>query len=517
VAGAIRPQAGTVTRASGGFGLNNSVTLDGNKLFQPRFGFNYTFNTDRPTQLRGGIGLFEGAAANVWLSNPYSNTGINTLITGCGFTGVSACPTGVAFFRVDPNNPRTDPNDNPILAPNFGPPAANVDFLSTELEQPSVWKANIALEHELPFWGITASVEYIHTAVQDGIYYKNLNLGAPVRLGTDGRELYYTPAAYNTNCWNNDGTTNTFGVAGVGNAACGSGNIRSRALSNPNFNNVLLAEHTGKGGGDNLTLALNGKFLKEWNWGLAYSYTNATEVSPLTSSVSFSSWQSRSIFNPNEEVEGNSAYLVQDRFTGQLNWKHNFFGNYATRFGLFYEGRKGKPYSWIYSNDLNGDGTSNDLLYIPTAQGSGEVIFRDLNSSGNSLDEEAAFWGIVRAQGLDSYAGGVVERNSSFAPWSHNFDVRISQEFPGFFEGNKASLTLDLLNVGNMLNKKWGRIDEIAFSSQGGLSRSFVNYLGLDAAGHYIYGVDGTVEDFVTRQDRGESAWAAQLTVKYEF
>jgi hypothetical protein len=44
-----------------------------------------------------------------------------------------------------------------------------------------------------------------------------------------------------------------------------------------------------------------------------------------------------------------------------------------------------------------------------------------------------------------------------------------------------------------------------------------VNYLGLDAAGHYIYGVDGTVEDFVTRQDRGESAWAAQLTVKYEF
>jgi hypothetical protein len=24
--------------------------------------------------------------------------------------------------------------------------------------------------------------------------------------------------------------------------------------------------------------------------------------------------------------------------------------------GVFYEGRRGKPYSWTYINDLNGDG-----------------------------------------------------------------------------------------------------------------------------------------------------------------
>ncbi len=512
VTASTRPQNGTVTRATGGFGYDNSVTLDGNSLFQPRFGFNYTFNTDRPTQLRGGIGLFEGAAANVWLSNPYSNTGITTRITGCGFSGVSACPAGVAFFNPDPGNPVTDPDGVGPLT--FGTPTSNVDFLSPELEQPSVWKANLALEHELPFWGITASIEYIHTEVQDGIYYKHLNLGAPTLTGVDGRELYYTPAGYNTACWNSSGSTNTSGVAGAGNAACNT--IRSRALNNASYNNVLLAEHTSKGGGDNLTLGLSGKFLQDWNWSMAYSYTSATEVSPLTSSVSNSSWASRSIFNPNEDVEGNSAYLVKDRFTGQLNWKHNFFGNNATRFSVFYEGRKGKPYSWIYSNDLNGDGTANDLLYIPV-RGDGTVVFRDLGGDVGSSDEERTFWNIVTANGLAQYAGGAVTRNSSFAPWSHNFDVRISQEFPGFFEGNKASLTLDLLNVGNMLNKKWGRIDEIAFSSSGGLSRSFVNYLGLDAAGNYIYGVDGTVEDFVTRQDRGESAWAAQLTVKYEF
>jgi hypothetical protein len=99
----------------------------------------------------------------------------------------------------------------------------------------------------------------------------------------------------------------------------------------------------------------------------------------------------------------------------------------------------------------------------------------------------------------------------------NTFDFRVSQEIPGFFEGNKATVTFDVMNVGNLLNKKWGRIDEIAFNSNGGLSRSFVDFMGLDASGRYVYGVTGRVEDFVTRQVRGESQWAAQVTLKYEF
>ncbi len=41
------------------FGVRNDATIDGNDLWQPRFGFNYTFDADRPTQLRGGVGLFQ--------------------------------------------------------------------------------------------------------------------------------------------------------------------------------------------------------------------------------------------------------------------------------------------------------------------------------------------------------------------------------------------------------------------------------------------------------------------------
>src|SRR5690606_37493724 len=47
-------------RWTGGFGLDNTNTVSGSFIIQPRFGFNYTFDAERPTQLRGGIGLFQG-------------------------------------------------------------------------------------------------------------------------------------------------------------------------------------------------------------------------------------------------------------------------------------------------------------------------------------------------------------------------------------------------------------------------------------------------------------------------
>jgi hypothetical protein len=327
--------------------------------------------------------------------------------------------------------------------------------------------------------------------------------------------LFYHPVGFSASCYSYSSSgalvTSTSGACGAP-----SGQSRTRALSNTRFNNVLLAERTGKGGGGAFTVAFSGRAFEELDWSLGFTTTNATEVSPLTSSVSNSNWNSVSIFNANEEVAANSAYLVKDRFTGSLNWKHNFFSDYATRFGVFYEGRKGKPYSWIFNNDLNGDGNANDLMYIPTAAGSGEVVFKGPGTV-TAAQAEATFWSIVQAQGLDQFAGSAVDRNSSFAPWTNTFDVRISQELPGFFKGNKATLIFDILNFGNLLNKDWGRIDEIAFSSAGGLSRSFVDYMGLDASGRYIYGVNGTVEDFVTRQNSGESQWAAQVTLKYEF
>lgn len=486
-------------RQTGGFGFDNTNTFDGQKLWQPRVGFNYQFDSSRPMQLRGGAGLFQGAAATVWVSNAFSNPGVVTKTVGCGVTPFGACATGDNFF-----NP--DITKQPVIA--GVTPAANVDILAPGLRQPSVWKANIAFDHELPWYGMVFAAEFLKLDVKDGIYYQNLNLGEATKTGTDGRQLFYTEQLYNTACWS--GTASALSTG-----ACAG--QRSRSGSNAAFNNVLLAQKTSKGGSNLMTVSLSRPLTAGFGWSVAYTYTEAKEVSPLTSSTSNSNWSGRSVFNPNEEVSANSGYLVKDRINAVVNFQKKFFGTYNTRIGMFYEGRAGKPYSWTINNDLNGDGLAgNDLMYIPSAPGSGEVIFRGDTATNHANEDK--FWSVVNQNGvLKRSAGKVVDRNSDFAPWTNSFDVRVSQEIPSFFNGHKATFTFDIFNVGNLLNKKWGRINEVGFQSAGAQARSFVDYVGLDANGKYIYQVRDKVEDLDVRQAKGESQWAIQATLKYEF
>ncbi|MDQ2779875.1 MAG: TonB-dependent receptor [Pseudomonadota bacterium] len=477
----------TKGEATGGFGIDNTQTLDGSRLLQPRFGFNWNLGTkERRMQLRGGVGLFQGAAANVWLSNPFSNTGVAINSLNC--RDYVACQRAGYTF-----NP--DPDKQPGQATASSSP--NVDFVSSSLEQPSVWKTNLAFDTELPplpvVGSLVATAEWLYTRVKSAIYYQNLNLGAPTKTGTDGRELYYNAIGYN-------------GTYVDGRAPSGTD---ARSLRNRAFSNVYLATQTTKGDGNAITLSIGKPANNGLNWNLAYTLTTATEVSPLTSSTSSSNWGNRKIFNPNEDVVQNSNYLIKDRITASVGWSQAFISNYRTSVGMFYEGRKGKPYTWTYINDLNGDGrTANDLMYIPSGPGSGEVVF------AGGAAEEARFWEVVNAhKELSQARGGVVGRNNATAPWVNNVDVRFSQELPGFLKDHKTTFVLDILNFGNLLNRKWGHINEIDFPSR----RQFVNYNGLTPDGRYIYSLSNTVDDYNIRQASGESQWAVQATLRYEF
>ena len=240
-------------------------------------------------------------------------------------------------------------------------------------------------------------------------------------------------------------------------------------------------------------------------------------MSGLTSSVANSNWAARSILNPNEKVASNSSYLVKDRINLSMTFQKALFANLKSTFGVFYEGRSGKPYSWTVNNDLNGDGVAgNDLMYIPKAFGSGEVVFR--GDTATDKTNEKRFWDVVNQYSdLLNSAGSVVKRNASFAPWTNSIDMRFTQELPGLYKQNKAVFILDLFNFGNLLNKRWGRINEVGFQSGGGTARSFVDFAGLDTQGKYVYNVRSSVEGYDTRQIKGESQWAIQATLRYEF
>lgn len=492
-------------RQTGGFGYNNQSTIDGTKLWQPRVGFNYNFDTPRRMQLRGGAGLFQGAAMTVWLANPFQNAGVATQTVTCSASGTVKCPTTVGT----PNSAfSTNINTQPMLT-GSNPPVANVDLLDPNLKQPSIWKANLAFETELPWYGLVASAEYLYQHTKDGIYFQSLNLGSPTAFGPDGRQLFWNANGLNSKAWS-VGNNNVTAANGFTNTA--------KAYSNSSFGNIIKVTGTDKGETRVSTLSLSYPMTKGFGWSVAASHTYATEVSNLTSSTSSSNFNARSIYNPNEDVAANSAYLVKNRINALLSFEKAFWGKYKTRFGVFYEGRSGKPYSWTFKNDMNGDGISgNDLLYIPKAFGSGEVEFAGDTATNHS--NEQRFWDVVNNnKALRNSAGSTVQRYNDFSPWTNSFDLRISQEFPGMFTRNKASFSLDFLNFGNLLNKKWGHINEVPFYSAGGQTRGFVDYAGIDqATGKYVYAVRSKVDDYQIRQVKGESQWAIQATVKYEF
>lgn len=461
------------------FGYRNDVTIDGNELVEPRFGFNYTFGEELQSQFRGGFGLFQGAAANVWLSNPFTNNGLDATVYGCGSSGLARCGAD-----------RPEANLNPDQQPRYSAgnvPAADVDLVSSDLGQPAVWKANLAFDQELGLWDMVFSTELLWAVNKQAIYYEHLNLGAPTRIGPDGRVMY----------WNAEG----YDPSNFSTGFYPSRSVRGRANANPAFREVLLAKPTDKGNAQSLTVSLSKPLTEHWGWQAAYTFTAGEEVNQLTSSRAISNWGYNVVFNHEEDAMGTSS-VIRNRFTAGVMGRYNFFGDNTTEFGLFYEGRSGRPFSYRFANDANGDGRTNDLLYIPRP---GEVSFAN-------PEEEAAFWSYINSnEYLSSHMGQVAGRYDARSAIVHNFDLRVSQELPGFMGDDKFKVILDLLNVGNMLNNEWGVIEDARFGDVG-----TINYGGIDADGRYVYRFTRPRGTSV-RDEKGQSRWGAQVTVKYEF
>ena len=483
------------------YGYDNTQTLDGADLWQPRFGFNYTFDNDRPTQLRGGFGLFQGAAANVWVGNSFANTGLNLVSYSTPSFGNLSQAQRDAIRALYPFSP--DPDNQPQ-------PAANqqmaVNLMDPGFQQPSVWKANLAFDHELPWYGIVASAELLLTKVKDGLHYERLDLGTPTGFAQDGRPVYWANRATGAGTRANQ-NTEIAALRAAGRMPAGYENVTGWAPDG-----VILLKNTDKGESQQLTVSLSRPMQENWSWMVGYTFTKADEVSPLTSSRAISNWNGRMIYDPNEEVASRSNYEIRDRFSASLTWQKAFFGAYKTTASVFYEGRSGKPYSWGYRNDANGDGYTNDLFYVPS--GRGDVIF-----TGGAAMEQAFFDWLEQNPDLSRYGGKVVPRNSGTSKWVNNFDVRISQELPGFFKGHKSELWLDIINIGNLIDKDWGEVYEVGFP----LNRGVAQFQGIDAAtGKYRYNFDPnlvTAEGLYDNQDqtKGVSRWQLQLGFRYKF
>ena len=88
--------------------------------------------------------------------------------------------------------------------------------------------------------------------------------------------------------------------------------------------------------------------------------------------------------------------------------------------------------SYVVSNDLNGDGQINDLIYVPKQ--ASEMIFKDITSNGTVLftaaQQQGAFDAYIENNPyLSARRGQYAERNGAILPWLTRIDLSAEQDF----------------------------------------------------------------------------------------
>ena len=481
-------------------GFANTTTFDGESLIQPRFAFNY--DVSDAITIRGGAGIFSGGNPNVWLSNSYQNDGQTTIQVSDRDIDMST----LTFVQGDAGNENTPIWGVPqsfVTDVINGSANTGVNAVDPDFKIPSQWKAAVGVTYN--FWNdITAVADFIYTRDREAAAIIDATL-EPVATAPDGRPIYRNIDRADPDCVD----------------------PLSADCSSRRFNSDYIL--TNNDGGSQKVFSLN--LYKdhdfdngmEFDWSLGYSFTDAKDRNPMTSSVAFSNFASFTTSDPNNPALANSNYEVPHRFTLRGSAAYPFIGDLKTRLDVFGQISQSRPYSFNFGGD-DGDvfGDIIDgrhLLYVPTGFDDPNVEF-----NGTATDW-APFFAALDNLGLNEYAGGIAPRNAFQSEWFSQWDLRISQEIPGVFDGHKGSVFVIIDNLGNLLNDEWGVIKQAGFPGSVDLvelstASNSAGFEGLNDAGQYVF--DSFDSSVVNPEDvfsavTGASVWEIRFGVKYDF
>lgn len=453
-------------------GFTTTQVPSGNLLFSPRFGFNYDVTGERTTQLRGGVGIFTGRIPYVWMSNNYGNTG--TL-----YAEVRQASGGNVGFSADPFN-QPGPGDPGTGAPNF---TSEINLVDPDFKMPQILRFNLGVDHQLP-WDLVGTVDFIYSKSLNDLIYEKINIrdyNNPTAIASEG------------------GRPKFAGTLGYG-----------------NFFDVLVLKNTSKGYQYNLSVQLQRNLFKGLSGNIGYTYGKSVDLNSVLSSQARSQMRYNPVQgDPNNPELTTSQFDIPHRIFASLSYTEEFLKNSATTISIFYNGQSGAPFSYIVDGDLNSDGfDNNDLFFVPA--NNSDILLGNI-SGGAYVPADAATYEafgnfISNSEYLSENRGQITERNGARNPWRDILDLRIAQEIPDFVGIGKFRVTLDILNVLNLINSEWGW-DETLFSTY-----QIVKLRGFDpATGKPVYSFSAPNNNTPWTADDINSRWAMQLGIRYTF
>lgn len=405
-------------------------------MMSPRIGFNYDITGDRKYVLRGGTGIFTGRVPFVWIVSQVGDAGMlqttQTYSAGVG-TGVP----GPFNPAINAYYPATQPAAGTIVPGTF-------TIISKNFRMPQSWKSSMALDAKLP-WGLKGTVEGIYNKDINTAFFVNEGLQAPSNVDISGypdNRLIYA----------NDNVSKYYNLQtnGIITSASGSG-----------VSPIVLENRKG-GYYWSATVKLEKSFGKGFFGMIAYTHSEAKNLVDGSGDQASSAWNGNANVNGANNPElSYTSYVTPDKIISSVSYRIEYLKHGATSISVFYEAGAQGRFSYVYSSNIVRDGAgSNNLIYVP--KDPSEITFVNQTVNGvvwTAQDQSDAFFAYINQDKyLRTRKGQYAERNGALLPWRNDFDVKLMQDFFVNVGGKRNTLefSLDILNVGNLLSKKWG-------------------------------------------------------------
>lgn len=460
-------------------------------LLSPRVSFTYDIFADHRLVIRGGTGVFTGVLPFVWFTNQPGNSGL--LQNKLELTG-NQLPDN---FRFNPDidqvlaqHPDLFPSQPEVKAP------GSICFVDPDFKMPQVWRSSLSVEWQLPY-DFSLSGNFMYTRDIYNVVQNNINEKPTTDKfgGNDNRDYWPT---------------------------------KDNRINKDISDAMMLTNGNEKGYQYAFNLELFKKFEYGFSGSVSYTYSLAKDLTANPGSVAKSSWQYNVAVNSlNAPGLGHSSFSIPHRLMAQAIYEINYLKHYKTTFSLFYQGSNSGRLSYIYPYDLNGDGLSSDLMYVPAAKE--ELVFKDITDKNNNVtfsadEQREVFWNYISHNNyLNSRKGKYTERFGCTMPWVHRFDFKVAQDFK-LTAGNRhygLQVSLDILNVGNLLNSKWGVAKVNGLTSFGNIR--LLKTAGVTAEKQPIYQVNANDKASFEKNANWEynaisdNAWGMMLGIRLSF
>ena len=472
--------------AKQGWNVVTNHKLSSTPMWSPRVGFRWNIEKEHNMILRGGAGIFTGRIPFVWLSNNFTNTGIQTSVYNVyGSTGLKEGKQNTG--KLSDVSLIVDPYKQSENAENLGTSNQAINVFDKDFKFTQNLRLDLALDFTLA--GIDFTLEGVFSKNLNDIYYKDLTR---TEAGKTLGETYESLSFDNRPMFS-----------------------KITSTEDPNlkkFTNVYMLDNTSKGYSYNLSLSA----VKRFDFGLdlaaSYTYSRSKSVNCGTSSVAQSNYNYNYTYqNPNSPELGFTAFNVPHQIKASAFYHKDYAEHWNTTVGLIYTGTSGSPYSLYYYGDLNQDGSNgNDLMFIPTDEQIDKMQFKaNKNYTADEQKENFREW-IANDGYMSKHRGEYFKRYADNLPFESHFDFHLAQtyKFKVGAQVHSVELSFDVLNVGNMFNKKWGR-----YTSTG--TAKYYSPVTYSGNGQFQFLHPGNYE--MRSYDDYYSRWRGQLGLKYTF